>query len=456
VALNNGTGTATGYAVQNLSGAAGAYSGMLFFDQNGALGQFQGFNNSTHEYRINNVASSGKINFMIGSSSKFLVANDGNIGLGVPAPASRLDVAGDVNTSTQYNIQGQRVLFATGGFLTQPPTMNLFVGVGAGTSNGGTDNSFVGFRAGERNSGSRNSFLGREAGYQLSFGDDNTFIGAATGSGSQSDRNTIIGSGATGHSNTTNATAIGFAAFVGQSNSLVLGSGVNVGIGTSRPQYILHVVGEDVRVEGDNTGTFPRFSLNFTGADPDQGRWQNYAAANGLNFTALNDAENGETFWLQVNRGPGTAISSIVFPNGVRGVTTGSGDAVNVVIDSNGQLGTISSSRRFKEDIHDMGDASRGLMRLRPVTFRYKKPFDDGSKPIQYGLIAEEVAEVYPDLVAHSADGQIETVKYQVVEAMLLNEVQQQQADIRALQLQNNDLQRRLASLEAALARRRR
>ena len=77
-----------------------------------------------------------------------------------------------------------------------------------------------------------------------------------------------------------------------------------------------------------------------------------------------------------------------------------------------------------------MGTASGGLMRLRPVTFRYQKPFADGSKPIQYGLIAEEVAEVYPDLVAHSADGQIESVKYQVLDAMLLNEVQRQQAEI--------------------------
>jgi hypothetical protein len=100
------------------------------------------------------------------------------------------------------------------------------------------------------------------------------------------------------------------------------------------------------------------------------------------------------------------------------------------VIDSSGQLGTVNSSRRFKEDIREMGDASRGLMRLRPVTFRYRKPFADGSEPIQYGLIAEEVAEIYPDLVAHSANGQIETVKYQVLDAMLLNEVQRQQKEI--------------------------
>jgi hypothetical protein len=105
-------------------------------------------------------------------------------------------------------------------------------------------------------------------------------------------------------------------------------------------------------------------------------------------------------------------------------VQTGLGNAVPVLIDGNGQLGTVNSSRRYKEDIQDMSDASRGLMRLRPVTFRYRNPFADGSKPVQYGLIAEEVAEVYPDLVARSADGQIETLKYQVLDAMLLNEVQ--------------------------------
>jgi hypothetical protein len=121
------------------------------------------------------------------------------------------------------------------------------------------------------------------------------------------------------------------------------------------------------------------------------------------------------------------------FAAGVRGVTTGANNAIPVVIDSSGQLGTVSSSRRFKEDIQDMGEASSGLLQLRPVSFRYKQPFADGSKPIQYGLIAEEVAEVFPDLVVHSADGQIETVKYQILDVLLLNELRRQEAEIRAL-----------------------
>jgi hypothetical protein len=140
------------------------------------------------------------------------------------------------------------------------------------------------------------------------------------------------------------------------------------------------------------------------------------------------------------------------FAGGIRGITTGNNDAIPVVIDSAGQLGTVNSSRRFKEDIQDMGLASHDLMRLRPVTFRYQQPFADGSKPIQFGLVAEEVAEVYPDLVAHSADGRIEAVKYQVLDSMLLNEVQRQQREIQSLLQQIQEQEERMAKLEAALA----
>jgi hypothetical protein len=148
---------------------------------------------------------------------------------------------------------------------------------------------------------------------------------------------------------------------------------------------------------------------------------------------------------------PGLTNRTSFFAAGIRGVTTGNNDAIPVVIDSNGQLGTVSSSRRFKEDINDMDTVSSGLMRLRPVTFRYRKPFADGSKPIQYGLIAEEVADVYPDLVAHSADGQIETVKYQVLDSMLLNELQKEHKQVQEQAETIRVLEARLAVLEKAL-----
>jgi hypothetical protein len=98
-----------------------------------------------------------------------------------------------------------------------------------------------------------------------------------------------------------------------------------------------------------------------------------------------------------------------------------------VVVSASGQLGVESvSSRRYKEDVQDMGDTSEGLLRLRPVTFHYKQPDPDGSKPLEYGLIAEEVADVYPELVVRGAGGQIEGVQYSKLPALLLNELQKQ------------------------------
>ncbi len=125
-----------------------------------------------------------------------------------------------------------------------------------------------------------------------------------------------------------------------------------------------------------------------------------------------------------------SGTQSSFFVAGVRGVTTGGSGAVPVMIDANGQLGTVSSSRRFKEDIRDMGAASSGLLRLRPVTFRYRQPYADGSQPTDYGLIAEEVAKIYPDLAVKGADGKIETVQYQKLTPMLLNELQKQHREL--------------------------
>jgi hypothetical protein len=106
------------------------------------------------------------------------------------------------------------------------------------------------------------------------------------------------------------------------------------------------------------------------------------------------------------------------FVAGINGVPVA---GVPVVVDGNGQLGTLASSERFKNEIKPMNKSSEAIFDLKPVTFRYKNQFDPKQLP-QFGLVAEEVEKVDPDLVAHDAAGAVYTVRYEAVNAMLLNE----------------------------------
>jgi trimeric autotransporter adhesin len=112
-------------------------------------------------------------------------------------------------------------------------------------------------------------------------------------------------------------------------------------------------------------------------------------------------------------------VQTATYIAGISGRTATNGAPVFVAY--NGKLGTVTSSRRFKKDIADMAAASEALLALRPVTFRYKPELDKAGIP-QYGLVAEEVAEVNPDLVVRDENGEIYTVRYEAVNAMLLNE----------------------------------
>ena len=100
----------------------------------------------------------------------------------------------------------------------------------------------------------------------------------------------------------------------------------------------------------------------------------------------------------------------------------------DVTVNGNGQLGVLLSSARYKRDIHDMGGASAGLMKLRPVSFRHKQ---DKSNERQYGLVAEEVQRHYLELVTLDAGGRPMSVHYQELIPMLLNELQKQNKELR-------------------------
>ena len=117
---------------------------------------------------------------------------------------------------------------------------------------------------------------------------------------------------------------------------------------------------------------------------------------------------------------------------GISGVKVTGG--AQVLVNAKGQLGVASSSIRYKENVNAMGDASDKLLALRPVTFQYKEAEEDGSKPVQYGLIAEEVEKVMPGLVVYNDKGQPETVAYQTLAPLLLNELQKEHAQIDQLQ----------------------
>src|SRR5947208_7246218 len=137
----------------------------------------------------------------------------------------------------------------------------------------------------------------------------------------------------------------------------------------------------------------------------------------------------------------------------MRDVTTINADAIAVMIDSAGQLGTASSSERFKKEIKPMDKASEAILALKPVTFHYKT---DSKGIPQFGLVAEEVAKVNPDLVVRDAKGEIYTVRYDAVNSMLLNEflkehkkVEEQQASIGQLK---SEMQTMVAQLKEQAA----
>jgi hypothetical protein len=297
------------------------------------------------------------------------------------------------------------------------PTGNFNTAVGGGlySNTTGSQNTAVGQGALFYNTaGSYNTALGQGALQNNTTGQNNTATGLA------------LNSNTTGSGNTATGAAALFRNTTGSDNAAFGGGALNY-----------NTTGSENTALGSGA-----LNLNTTGTNNIA---VGSAAATGVspgNSNNIHIGSQGFASDFGVIR-IGSAFQTSFFASAVRGITTGKNDAVPVVIDSNGQLGTVSSSQRFKEDIQGMGDLSRALLRLRPVTFRYRKPFDDGSKPIQYGLIAEEVAEAFPDLVARSADGQIETVKYQMLDALLLNEVQRQEAEIRVLK-------ERLERLESA------
>jgi endosialidase-like protein len=177
------------------------------------------------------------------------------------------------------------------------------------------------------------------------------------------------------------------------------------------------------------------------------------------NILINNPGLGGENNTIRI----GSGVQTATYIAGIAGRTVGAG-GTTCYVNNLGKLGVLLSARRYKQDIRAMDETSKGLLSLRPVTFRYKLECGDENIP-QFGLVAEEVAEVNPDLVTRDAKGQIATVRYEAVNAMLLNEFlkehrknEEQQATIAMLkstvekqQATNAQQQKQIEALTAGL-----
>src|SRR3984885_3216069 len=264
---------------------------------------------------------------------------------------------------------------------------NTATGYGALYSNyTGTSNAADGFKALLSNqTGSNNTAGGYEALYSNTTGGANTAEGADALYYNNGDLNTAVGASALSANQSGNYdTAIGAGAlFENQSGSF------NVAL-----------------------GFYSGYNLT-TGSN---------------NIDIANEGVAGDNNTIKIGA-QGTQTATYIA--GIHGATVASG--VAVVGDGGGQLGVKTSSARFKEAIKPMDDASDAILALKPVTFRYKKELDPQGIP-QFGLVAEQVEKVDPDLVVRDEKGQVFTVRYEAVNAMLLNEVLKEHQRVQELQ----------------------
>ncbi len=300
------------------------------------------------------------------------------------------NTAGNFNTAT-----GDRALLNN-----TEGSSNTANGVGSLHNNTtGNSNTAIGVSALVANTiGSANTATGVDALAFNTIGADNTASGfSALSSNTEGSFNTASGDSAL-FSNTVGSknTAVGFQALF---NNLNNDNNTAVGFGALFNQTFAN---------GNTAIGRAALAQNISGA--------NNTALGNLAGSDVTTATNVICIGADV---AGANVDFTCFIGNIRDVQTQNADAIPVLVDSAGQLGTASSSRRFKKEIKPMESASETILALKPVTFHYKS--DETSTP-QFGLIAEEVAEVNPDLVVRDKDGEVYTVRYDAVNAMLLNE----------------------------------
>jgi trimeric autotransporter adhesin len=255
--------------------------------------------------------------------------------------------------------------------------------------------------------GWRNSAHGCWALRAVTTGWDNTALGAQALAVNTSSNNTAIGSSSlAANTEGMSSTAIG-------RNALTSNTVGNFNAAIGQDSLLLNTEG------GGNTAVgYGALQSNTTGVmNVGIGYYAGWNVSTAYNVISIGSM--------------GGNVDNSAWISNVYGTTTQDGTVAPVVVSSTGQLGVVASSQRFKKDIASMDKASDGILALRPVTFHYKS--DTGETP-QFGLIAEEVAKVDPSLVLLGKDGKPFTVRYDAVNAMLLNEFLKEHCTVQELQ----------------------
>jgi len=365
-------------------------------------------------------------------------------------------------TGIQNTASGSQALFSntTGsgntavGFLALPNNVigngNTAAGIDALLSNtAGDNNTAVGFDSLKENTADSNTAIGFQALENNTAGSFNAALGANTlENNTTGSSNTASGVRALENNNGGANTATGTDSL----GANISGSG-NTAIGTGSLSN--NTTGDNNTATGDDA-----LVSNTTGSDNIAiGFKAGLSVTSGSNNIDIgNRGHVGDSQTIRVGT-RGTHTDTYVA--GISGVSVPEG--VGVVIDTKGHLGTIVSSQRYKEAIKPMDKASEAILALAPVTFRYKKELDPEGIP-QFGLVAEDVEKLDPDLVARDDKGKPYSVRYEAVNAMLLNEflkehrkVEKQEATIAQLkqdfQFKFSEQQKQIEALTAGLQR---
>jgi len=403
-----GYNTFVGESAGNLTTPAQASFGLASFNTGmgwSALWSIgSGASNSAYGYSALRSNTLGNLNTAVGSLALWQNSTAGtNTAIGANALSSQSFNNGGVAWDAWNTAIGYNALAANQPTSTTSGDRNTAVGAVALRSNTtGRGNTAVGVDTLQQNTvGDRNTALGFES-----------LLSNSTGTG-----NVALGSGALryndlGHENTAiGGDALFMLSGLFNSGNVALGGGAfrNLGAGDSN------------------------IAIGWTAG-------QSLASGSNNIYIGSYGGGSNETGFIRIGA---NGKQSKTFIAGVYSATTQFA-GVPVVMDLNGQLGTVSSSLRYKEDVQDMGGLSDRLFGLRPVTFKYKAQSEG---PIHFGLIAEEVAEVLPELVIHGQGGRIETVAYHELAPMLLNELQKQRRELQALKAELEGLQKALKQL---------